>query len=640
MILKNIELKKFKLYETFTMDDNFNCGLNVITGKNNKGKSTIINALNIVLNNSNKLEFNDINSGYIHKKYKSLIEDVNEEIDNFQISIKLTFEFFEDSELFKLMPFMDKIDVNGEFTYEKKWTIDKNKWSEFISKIEKKESYKKEYFEEHFCTNLKSYILVNNKTVDKSNIQGIWTLLHIPALRIKENEEVIYEKYFKQYNFEIKYNFFDDITKIDQMLNEKLEKEESVKKIISEFEEITNSEETYVLESNNYSNFDISKMKIISYLKENNFGISQKSNGTGIINILYIVSTITETLKSLKNNNQKYATIIIEEPEAFTHSELETNFLKYIKKINNKFNSKLQIIIVTHSPSLVSKIHQNYIYHLNENKLKNLKKLSENKFFKNFIDSNRSKLLFATKVIFVEGPTEEILIKWIISNHATYSESYEPYEIFVLNSKYYKDSWINILKFFEYRKVVVITDNDYNYSNRTKYENICEKIKNGTISYSDVKNNTTNSILNGKLNSKENIWKSDDFVVFTQEKISNVFNFDLFIPRSLEDSILANNEWLYSNECNFAKMVLNKNFNQNINTLDFNEKIEYLFDSKKMLMSNKTKYDFVNEIIEVTDNVVLDASEKIENKNNFVVPKYIVSALNYIFYDEEEKNNE
>ncbi len=134
--------------------------------------------------------------------------------------------------------------------------------------------------------------------------------------------------------------------------------------------------------------------------------------------------------------------MFIEEPEAHTHPQMQYVFAKNIKAVLNKINN-LQTLITSHSSHIVS--HSNFedIRYLkvedNNVEIKNFhtelkKKYSKEpehfKFLEQYLNIQSAELFFASKVIFIEGITERMLLPLFIqkfdSENAKNDKEYTP----------------------------------------------------------------------------------------------------------------------------------------------------------------------------------------------------------------------
>lgn len=141
------------------------------------------------------------------------------------------------------------------------------------------------------------------------------------------------------------------------------------------------------------------------------------TNSLGYNNILYIATVFSE-LELLKNNNG-YTAILIEEPEAHLHPQMQIKFIKYIQSVSEK-DSGAQIIITTHSPILASSVELGRLIHLKDDNGAISAAAMSTKSFGNdllaasylnrWLDATKSAMLFSRGVILVEGISEALVL--------------------------------------------------------------------------------------------------------------------------------------------------------------------------------------------------------------------------------------
>ena len=153
--------------------------------------------------------------------------------------------------------------------------------------------------------------------------------------------------------------------------------------------------------------------------------------------------------------------ITIEEPE--THLSY-SNLRKLLKEIQGR-NTKSQMIIATHSNMIASRLDVRNVQWISEDKpiVKSLKDINEEtaEFFAKVDHSNLLDLLLAEKVILVEGPTEFLLIpKFYKDIYNGTGRTVESDNITVLSCN--GISFSHYLRIAETRqkRVAVLTDND------------------------------------------------------------------------------------------------------------------------------------------------------------------------------------
>ena len=137
--------------------------------------------------------------------------------------------------------------------------------------------------------------------------------------------------------------------------------------------------------------------------------------GLGTQNRLFMAS---ELLHLEKSNWEGLRLGLIEELEAHLHPQAQMKVVESLQKRGNN----IQLILTTHSPNLASKVKlENIIVCNNGNAFplgKDYTELEEKdyKFLEKFLDVTKSNLFFAKGVILVEGWAEEILIPSLAKN--------------------------------------------------------------------------------------------------------------------------------------------------------------------------------------------------------------------------------
>src|SRR5690606_17388203 len=157
-------------------------------------------------------------------------------------------------------------------------------------------------------------------------------------------------------------------------------------------------------------------------------------NGLGYMNLISMIFEIEILVQDFKRDKDKKPAdinlLIIEEPEAHTHPQMQYVFIKNIKKLlaegvkgNDGVNRPLQYIITTHSSHIVADSDFDDIKYLkSENKnnvvAKNLSDLrrqydddpKQYQFLKQYLTISRAEIFFADKAVLIEGDTERMLI--------------------------------------------------------------------------------------------------------------------------------------------------------------------------------------------------------------------------------------
>ena len=161
-------------------------------------------------------------------------------------------------------------------------------------------------------------------------------------------------------------------------------------------------------------------------------GFSLWQNSLGQNNLIYIATVLGDIKDQIKENKVPHFALLIEEPEAHLHPQLQLSLYSFLRDSSTSKNS--QLFITTHSPTLTSKVPLKNLILLDgqafqlskqfkdrvseeivEDTVKDKKLTSANfrfrrKQLERYIDVTKSQLLFAKAVLFVEGISEELLI--------------------------------------------------------------------------------------------------------------------------------------------------------------------------------------------------------------------------------------
>lgn len=137
-------------------------------------------------------------------------------------------------------------------------------------------------------------------------------------------------------------------------------------------------------------------------------------NSLGYNNLLYIATVFAE-LEAINNN--LFTVLLIEEPEAHLHPQIQSKLIKYLQKLSDE-KKNLQIILTTHSAVLASSVSVDTIVHVMGTSTGIMvKKMLDFKFderIKNYLnrwmDITKSTLLFSKGIILVEGICEAMLL--------------------------------------------------------------------------------------------------------------------------------------------------------------------------------------------------------------------------------------
>lgn len=140
------------------------------------------------------------------------------------------------------------------------------------------------------------------------------------------------------------------------------------------------------------------------------------TNSLGYNNLLYIATVFAE-LELIKDSNV-FTVLLIEEPEAHLHPQLQVKFIKYLEFLVAKLPNA-QVIVSTHSPVLASSVETNKLIHLAGEmesiaattiSQKNYNDPLAEKYINRWLDVTKSTMLFSRGIILVEGIAETLVL--------------------------------------------------------------------------------------------------------------------------------------------------------------------------------------------------------------------------------------
>jgi predicted ATP-dependent endonuclease of OLD family len=603
---------------------NIATGTTLIIGKNNSGKTSIINAIEKLVSNGNFSE-NDFNYSYLfelYKKYENqdfsispsieIVISINTSKDDLTtnmnpfvpISIPITGNF--DIKI----PFKYELSDEEAFFHEVRLCLELHSDKDKVFKFKRfldtlaNAAFSRNYYDLNgeIAKGFKMKYLVEVKTIKANNIEGVNSLT-------KSFSKIVNYRYNNLIGDD-KGEFDETIYGINKSLTESLDKHHTVD-INDSLHKIESKEKMEISLSSDLNIEKLMMNSIIYEYLENGFHIPENQFGLGYTNLMTIIAEIIDYVEKYpeKAFTSKVNLICIEEPETYMHPQMEELF---IKNINDAINSLLQgkgievnvqLIITSHSQHILnSKIHEGnsfnninyinivnnsaYVVQLSDNVILNKGNKKEDlNFIKKHIKYKVSELFFADGIIFVEGVTEETLLNYYLDMHSTLSKYY--ITVFNINGshgKVYHDL-IHLLKI----PALIITDIDIKRSTIEK-DNFSQvdSLKDRETTNETIKKYTGTYKIEGI---KTPLITRNIYIAF-QNRIGKYF------PTSFEESVIL---------LNSNKSVLNKSLNETIrntylsihngnndNLVSNSFKLQKSLSSKKTLFSNTLLYNLSN----------------------------------------------
>lgn len=140
------------------------------------------------------------------------------------------------------------------------------------------------------------------------------------------------------------------------------------------------------------------------------------TNSLGYNNLLYIATVFAE-LELIKDSDI-FTILLIEEPEAHLHPQLQVKFIKYLESLVTTLPNA-QVIVSTHSPVLASSVKIDKLIHLvgKEDEIvstmigqKEFDDPNAKNYINRWLDVTKSTMLFSRGIILVEGIAEALVV--------------------------------------------------------------------------------------------------------------------------------------------------------------------------------------------------------------------------------------
>lgn len=672
MYINQICVENFRLLKNSKMD--IKDELCLVLGRNNSGKTSFLVLLEKFYNNY-PFDFNDF-SVSLREKILNIDYASDETMSSIKLILKINYE--EDDNLSNLSEFImdlspDSKNVNILF----ECSIDKNKLLKAIEnnpQIEKKKfitKYLNDFLNKKIYTFESDADLAseNRYRLIRKELNEVKGLIDFEIIHAKRSVSSSEEKYGKKVlsGLTTKYynnvnksnpNKFENINSLIEGMDSNLEQQYSIF-----FDGFTRSAREFLnlddlkIVSNLSANEIISDSSEVIYGNDNSH-LPEHLNGLGYMNILYLLLSIEIKKNSFNENKKDIKLLFIEEPEAHTHPQLQYIFSRKVADIL-KGVSGLQTIITTHSPQMVvNHPFENVRYmfscedaHGASNiEIKNFyidlqskygTELDHFQFLKQYLTIEAASLLFASKVIFIEGISENMLLPLFIAKYDKEQLDKEALEIKSNPEK--KPEYIPIASqnitilqvganakafrhFLEFLGIsaLIITDIDTATKRRKKSE------KTGRISTTypacSVANNsvcTSNETLKYYFNAPS-FQEKDSYKLWFAELISHKLD-------SISDLIKVSYQ---VNENNYHARSFEDAF-INVNKNEIGNNLELIFGIKNIDIK---KFNSIQDIYELTESLIDKKSDfaasllYLEHTEivDWNVPKYIWEGLSWI----------
>jgi predicted ATP-dependent endonuclease of OLD family len=462
MYISKIQINNFRNFKNKEVI--FNDGVNVIIGHNNAGKTNLIKAISLVIDNERpkRLDIDDFNKNVTLDELKAnppkisisvTITKGKEETPDDLVTISnwltkldnsyealLTYEFFlPEKQKEKYIKALSTLTDETPLGINKAWKLIKHEFIRFYGyKIWGGEITNQASADSESLQKFDFQFLDAIRDVERDMLTGRNTLLRevydfFMDYEIKIDDGKTRE--VKHAEIKAKKELFS--IQADNLIKDLSHRIESGKQEILSYATKTGASfnnATPTFEGSISENEMYSVLKLIVEYKSG-IKIPATHNGLGYNNLIFMSLLLAKMqvnadVDYLDNNAKVFTTLAIEEPEAHLHPAMQYKFLKFLNE-NKKEKKVRQIFVTTHSTHITSAVSLDEIICLHNEKgetsigypNKVFPEEKNKKYVQRFLDATKSDMLFAPKIIFVEGLAEQLLMSLFAKYYNIQSET-------------------------------------------------------------------------------------------------------------------------------------------------------------------------------------------------------------------------
>ena len=454
MFISKIQVENFRSFERTEVE--FHEGINVLIGHNNCGKSNLLTAMELIFDNSisKQLEVDDFYNGISLEKLK-------ESAPKIKITITITQSNDEDlmsDELVTVSNWLVSLETPYQAQVQYEYFLSSGEEENYKKRVSGigstkeiwkiiKSEYIRLYTYKIWAGNPDNRVVADSDSLRKFDYQFLNAIRDVERDMFSGRNTLLKRVIDFFMDYEIKSDGkLDEIQKSEKIKERKNEFAENADEIISKLHMRLEAGNQEILSyaKDIGASFDksepgfegeLTESELYSVLKliikqETGMTLPVDKNGLGYNNLIFMSLLLAKMQadsdgKYMGSNAKIFPMLVIEEPEAHLHPTMQDKFIKFLNK-NIERKKVKQVFITTHSTFITSAVQLDDLICLYRDGIKTCiaypgRTFWENadgtkinaaskKYVQRFLDATKSNMLFAERIIMVEGIAEQLLI--------------------------------------------------------------------------------------------------------------------------------------------------------------------------------------------------------------------------------------
>jgi predicted ATP-dependent endonuclease of OLD family len=604
----------------------------VVVGRNNAGKSTIVAAIAAFGSSAKRFRTTDINLDLLDEvfKHRTSVRYLSDHYEELQVIVELEYDW--ENLPNRLRDFIDSLDTKGFAKVRGRLSLNKNLFTElaqesdaknFIKYFEKSvEIY--DYDQQAWEPAMADNIGLSFPRIGASENNSGQELFYIQASRsltdgAEGNDSVTGDLFKNRLNSFVQSRPFSKSFRksVNQIKRNLHPGTDDIKKDLQRFSFGDDVINTLSIIPTIDEWIDRPRVRVAKYMPGMNIELPLSNQGLGYLNLYNILGRIGNVFAEIEAttkqgfNERRSILLVIEEPEVFTHPQLQHVFVQQLlEHISEKSTADvaIQTLIISHSAEVAaSAIEKGNNFGLTRikadesgrveaqdwtsNEIKGTKRLTS------LILNYNAELLFSDKVILVEGAAERIIMNALMRRiDAETGMDLMSQQIAIIPVGNSIKGFEDAIKLLDFRKVVMFTDLDFAHLKGGK------KVK--VFDYNHASTSTNPTIKEMFLDNDQHSRRFK--TVFKQNQLFHVAvhkglpNFKVYTQGFTSDFLPSTLEPAFLNEANNYQQ-LSKYFTGSVANKDNNvrlkgNKVEFAFTLAELMNERNPTGQYVIEI--------------------------------------------